>query len=209
MYASVRQFIKICTEELPIIGTVYEFGSYQVNGQRELADLRPLFKNVKFIGSDIRDGPGVDIIFDVQDIQLPNECADAVICCEVLEHIKNPQKAAQELHRILKIGGVAILSAPMHYHIHEEPNDYWRFTPFGMGHLLNIFQSKYVAVKGSDYDPYHIIGVGIKGNFDFSRLKSRENEWKHIVDEMAGYKLFRSVVRTKKGIERIILGGSR
>jgi SAM-dependent methyltransferase len=208
MYKSVKRFIKICTEELPISEPIYEFGSYRVEGQDELADLRPLFRGFEYVGSDIREGPGVDTILDVQNINLPDESVGIVICCEVFEHIKDPQKAIREIYRILKPGGIAIISAPMHYHIHEEPNDYWRFTPFGISYLLNMFQSRYINSKGPNYDPYHVIAVGIKGDFDFSKLVNRENEWKHIVDVTIGDKLFSFIVSTKKSIAKIFLGKS-
>jgi len=203
MIKSVKQFIKICSEELPISEPIYEFGSYRVEGQDELANFRPLFSGLEYIGSDIRVGPGVDTILDVQNINLPDESVGTVICCEVFEHIKDPQKAIREIYRILKPSGLAIISAPMHYHIHEEPNDFWRFTPFGINYLLNIFQSKYINFKGSSYDPYHVIGVGIKGDFDFSKLANRENEWKQIVDITLWDKLFSIIVLTKKYIWKI------
>jgi SAM-dependent methyltransferase len=205
MIKSVKQFIKICSEELPISEPIYEFGSYRVEGQNELANFRPLFSGIEYIGSDIRVGPGVDTILDVQNINLPDESVGTVICCEVFEHIKDPQKAIREIYRILKPSGLAIISAPMHYHIHEEPNDYWRFTPFGVKYLLSIFQSKYINSKGSNYNPYHVIGVGIKGDFDFSKLVNRENEWKHIIDVTLGIKLFSIVVSTKKYIWKLFL----
>lgn len=37
---------------------------------------------------------------------------DIVICCDVLEHVPNDQAAFQELHRILRPGGTAILTVP-------------------------------------------------------------------------------------------------
>lgn len=206
MHRSIKQFVKICSEELPINGPLYEFGSYRVEGQEELANLRPLFKGITYIGSDIRKGPGVDTILDVQAIDLPDESVGTVICCEVFEHITDPKKAIQEIFRILKPSGIAILSAPMHYHIHEEPHDYWRFTPYGMAYLMGVFPSTYIASKGSDYDPYHVMGVGIKGNYDFSPLVARERDWKKIVDVPLRTKIFGAIVSTKKFSENLIKG---
>jgi SAM-dependent methyltransferase len=206
MYRSVKQFIKICTEELPISEPIYEFGSYRVEGQDELADLRSLFRDRHYIGSDIRQGPGVDILLDVQKIDLPDESAGTVICCEVFEHITDPRAAIQEIYRILKPGGIAIISSPMHYHIHEEPHDYWRFTPYGMKFLLSPFPSKYVIPKGSTYDPYHVIGVGVKGDTDFSDLRKRENEWMHITDVSLSTRIFSGIVSAKKKVTKLLMG---
>lgn len=75
MRESIKEFVKICAETLPIIEPVYEFGSFQVPGQEGFADLRPFFKGKKYIGTDVRDGPGVDVLVDLHNINLP---ADSV-----------------------------------------------------------------------------------------------------------------------------------
>jgi hypothetical protein len=41
-----------------------------------------------------------------------------------------------ELYRVLKHGGIAYISAPMSWALHYEPYDYWRFTQYGLMHLL-------------------------------------------------------------------------
>jgi len=204
MYRSVKQFIKICTEELPLAEPVYEFGSYRVEGQNELANLRALFPNKQYIGSDIRPGPGVDMILDVQKIALPDESAGTVVCCEVFEHITDPQSAIREIYRILKPGGTAIISSPMHYHIHEEPHDYWRFTPYGMKFLLSPLSAHYVIAKGSPYDPYHVVGVGVKGDVDFTVLRKRETEWVHIRDVPISTRILAGIVSAKKRITGVL-----
>jgi len=70
----------------------------------------------------------------VQDIQktiLSSEFFDLIICSQTLEHVYEPVKAINEIFRILKKGGYAILDAPFTYPYHpaEGYNDYWRMTP--------------------------------------------------------------------------------
>lgn len=62
MRESIKQLVKICSEILPISEPIYEFGSLQVPGQENFADIRSLFQSKKYVGADIRDGLGVDII---------------------------------------------------------------------------------------------------------------------------------------------------
>ena len=47
-------------------------------------------------------------------LSLPfHDCSfDFILCTEVLEHLANPLKGAQEIHRVLKIGGRALISMP-------------------------------------------------------------------------------------------------
>jgi SAM-dependent methyltransferase len=52
-----------------------------------------------------------------------------------LEHICEPQVLFKEISRILAKDGYLILSVPFLYHLHEEPFDYYRYTPHGLKHL--------------------------------------------------------------------------
>jgi len=50
---------------------------------------------------------------DVTDIPAPNAHFDAVLCIHVLEHVENDRKALEEIHRVLKPGGWALLTVPL------------------------------------------------------------------------------------------------
>lgn len=54
----------------------------------------------------------LDIISDITTIPEPNESFDAILCSEVFEHIPDPNAAIKEFSRLLKKGGVLILTAP-------------------------------------------------------------------------------------------------
>jgi len=49
---------------------------------------------------------------NAQKLDLPNQSFDKVICSETLEHLPNPRKAMEEIHRILKSKGLTIISVP-------------------------------------------------------------------------------------------------
>ena len=53
-------------ETFDLAGPVLEVGSYKVKGQEEIGDLRPLFKGKNYLGIDMRPGPGVDQVADVE-----------------------------------------------------------------------------------------------------------------------------------------------
>ena len=48
------------------------------------------------------------------------------------EHLKHPQKSAQEVYRVLKKGGHILVTAPQINELHEEPNDFFRYTKYGL-----------------------------------------------------------------------------
>lgn len=70
------------------------------------------------------DTSGVDITCDIIDIPLEDGTMDAILCSEVLEHLKNPILAVKEFGRILKKGGVLLLTAPVCSLTHQAPHYY-------------------------------------------------------------------------------------
>ena len=63
-----------------------------------------------------------------------------LVCCfEVLEHTTNPQKAVNNIYSILDKGDFCLVSVPFNFHIHDEPNDFYRFTFYGLKMLFKNF----------------------------------------------------------------------
>lgn len=100
---------------------------------------KKMFKCSKFIIFDIENRTGEDnvILGDINEgINLPDNFADLVLMTEVLEHLKDPELALKEVYRILKKGGKLILTTPHVWPFHEEPNDFFRYTPYSLEFLL-------------------------------------------------------------------------
>ena len=161
MRPRVREFVGIVARTLPIYEPIYEFGSLIVGHSR--ADLRPIFPGKEYIGCDMRPGRGVDRILNLHDIDLPDETAGTVLCLDTLEHVEFCRKAVLEMHRILKPGGICVISSVMDYKIHNHPSDYWRFTPAAFESILEPFPEKYVGYQGEPKFPNIILGIGVKG----------------------------------------------
>lgn len=91
----------------------------------------------KYIGMDyLTDRSTPDVVGSATDIPLGNASFDTVVCTEVLEHVPDPLKAMQEMHRVLKPGGYLILTTPMYWPRHEVPYDYFRYPYDGLLHLI-------------------------------------------------------------------------
>lgn len=65
----------------------------------------------------------VDIFGTAYETGVADDSVDTVLCTVVMEHLERPQDALDEMYRILKPGGHVILSAPLFWHLHEEPRD--------------------------------------------------------------------------------------
>lgn len=89
---------------------------------------------------DIRRGPGVQVRGDAQALGLTSATFDVVLCTEVLEHLPEPQRAIDEIFRVLKPGGTLLLTTRFLFPIHDAPHDYFRFTKYGLRHLLRRFE---------------------------------------------------------------------
>jgi SAM-dependent methyltransferase len=144
----IREFVALVSGSLETPELIYEFGSYQVPGQEELADLRPLFPGFDYVGSDMREGRGVDRILNLHNLDLEDESVGTAVVVETLEHVGFPRRAFEEIHRVLKPGGLVLATAPLDFPIHDHPNDYWRFTPEGLKSLLAHFGTVCVGSLG-------------------------------------------------------------
>jgi SAM-dependent methyltransferase len=71
-----------------------------------------------------------DFVADITDTKMPSEEWDLIICSQTLEHVFHFQKAINEIFRMLKVEGCAILDCPFEYPYHGEDgfDDYWRMT---------------------------------------------------------------------------------
>ena len=180
MRASIREFVQIVAETLPVGEPVYEFGSLQVPGQEGFGDLRPLFAGREYMGCDMREGPGVDKVLDLHGIDLPDATAGTVLVLDTLEHVEFVRKAVEECKRILKPGGILVISSVMKFHIHDYPHDYWRFTPQAFRSLLKPFGYSMVYSAGKEIFPHTVVGVGFKEQaprIDPATFERRMAQW--------------------------------
>jgi len=76
-------------------------------------NLQEFLKNrTRYTSVDL-DSPRAKVKMDITDIRYPDNTFDAVICNHVLEHVPDDKKAMQELRRVLKPGGWAIIQVPL------------------------------------------------------------------------------------------------
>lgn len=90
----------------------------------------------------------LDYICDATDIPVESCSFDAVLCTEVLEHVPMPEKVIGEIARILKKGGILILTAPLGSGLHLEPHHYYGgFTPWYYRRVLESAGFEQIVVS--------------------------------------------------------------
>lgn len=95
------------------------------------------FKESYYIGVDLPQGNSfADIYANALCLPFKDNVFDVVIATQVLEHINEVEAFIKEIFRVLKEGGYLILTVPFIWGLHDEPNDYFLFTKYGLSHLL-------------------------------------------------------------------------
>lgn len=100
-----------------------------------------------------------DIVGDLCTYDFGDQRFDAVIMSEVLEHTHAPKKALQNVRSALREGGRLVVTVPFIFPIHNRPRDYYRFTRYGLEHLLSDFQSVQVHERNSWAEAVNVLLV--------------------------------------------------
>jgi ubiquinone/menaquinone biosynthesis C-methylase UbiE len=120
---------------------------------------RILLKNrIVFKELDIDKKRNPDYVGDIMNMNIfDDNTFDVIVCAEVLEHVKNPFVAVNEIMRVLKPGGVLIGSTPFIFPIHDEPNDYFRYTRYGILNLFNNFDLLNIVERNSYIESVYVV----------------------------------------------------
>ncbi len=105
-----------------------------------------------FIQSDINKKYGHKVV-NATRMDYQNKF-DIILCMNVLEHVFDFYKAIDSIHKSLVFGGVAIITIPVFYPLHDEPNDYWRFTEYSLRKLLKKFSQIKIKRYGIRQYPF-------------------------------------------------------
>jgi SAM-dependent methyltransferase len=110
-------------------------------------------KITSYIGLDYPmalDKARVEIVADALELPLADGSVDTTLATEVMEHLSDPDKFLSQIARVSRPSGILILSIPFMEPLHEEPRDYFRFTPYSLSLLMarHGFEVKQILPKG-------------------------------------------------------------
>jgi len=151
-------------ESFTLPDPILEIGSYQVEGQEDLINLRSLFPGRPYVGVDFRAGPGVDCVASVEDLPQKDASIGTVIAFSTLEHVQRFWVGFDEVHRVLRPDGVFLVCCPFNFHIHGFPNDYWRFTPQALELLLEQYPTRILGWHGAPRRPRNVWAAAFREN---------------------------------------------
>jgi len=122
----------------------------------------------------------IDVFADASNLPFRDGAFQTIVCTEVLEHLKTPQQALSEIARVAAPHAHLILSVPFTFRIHEQPYDFFRYTPFALCYLLEQsgFEVIELAPRGGTLSvwldiTFRAVGTPINGVLKAVRLRGR------------------------------------
>lgn len=116
--------------------SILELGSRNVTG----ANFRSQFSKARYVGFDFYAGENVDVVGDAHKMSSyfdQGEQFDLIFSSAVFEHLHMPWVAAQEIHKLLKVGGAVFVETHFSWRSHERPWNFFQFSDMGLRALFN------------------------------------------------------------------------
>ena len=114
-----------------------------------------------------------DVFYDGKVLPFESRSFDTVLSLQVFEHVPEPQLLLNEMARVVKKDGIVLVCVPFSFRLHEEPNDYFRYTPHG---LRSMFEAAGLEVEEirSQGDLWSVLGHKLNSYLAFrvARLDS-------------------------------------
>lgn len=141
-------------------GKIVDLGAMNVNGS-----YRELFPGADYVGVDLEEGPGVDVVLsDVYHLPFEDGSVDLILSGQMLEHCGQFWRVFSEIYRVLKPEGRAYLIAPSSGPVHRYPVDCYRFYPDSFAALAEWSGLRLVHSWTDERGPWRdIVGVFQKG----------------------------------------------
>lgn len=109
--------------------------------------------------------PGSDMHGSIYSLPFKNDSVDTIGLFMVLEHLAEPKAAVQECSRVLKPGGVLLITTPQYWHFHSWPSDYFRYTKEGLRYIANASGLEVIEMRsmgGPLLVLFHVIDVNLR-----------------------------------------------
>lgn len=125
---------------------VLEIGSRNVTGSLYGRS----FKHAHYTGFDIYNGENVDVIGDAHKLSsyFEKNSFDLVFSSAVFEHLYAPWIVANEINKVLKVGGFIFVETHFSFSLHEEPWNFFQFSHYGLAVLFSEAFGFEVVEKG-------------------------------------------------------------
>ena len=94
---------------------------------------------IRLINVDPSPDSTASIFCDGHDLPFRDHSVDAVVAQAVLEHVADPWRCVEEIHRVLKPNGIVYAETPFMQQVHLHGYDFTRFSHMGHRRLFRRF----------------------------------------------------------------------
>lgn len=126
--------------ELTAFGATLPSGAVVLDAGAGNQKYKPKFAHCNYEAADFekvdKEYARSSYVCDLRKVPVEDGRFDAIVFTMVMEHLPEPAAALREFYRILKPGGMLFYAAPFWYEEHEQPYDFYRYTQFGVRHLM-------------------------------------------------------------------------
>lgn len=146
---------KILRQWAPTVtGDVLSIGSAK-DRDGEGARYRDYFCSAQsYTTSEVAANPWCDLVLDVRKMtSIADERYHGLFASGVFEHVDDIWAAIRECYRVLRREGVLLMGVPFWQPIHRAPQDFWRFTEYGVRHLVQAFVVEDLVAIGAPTTP--------------------------------------------------------
>jgi uncharacterized protein YbaR (Trm112 family) len=141
--ANLAKFAGLLPREKPKLlvvgGSVLQEGTGGSPGANAAASTLFALPQIEFVETDVAFGPRTALICDGHDLPFAENSFDGVLIQSTLEHVLDPYRCVEEIHRVLKPGGAVYAETPFMQQVHMGRYDFTRFTHLGHRRLFRKF----------------------------------------------------------------------
>jgi len=101
------------------------------------------------VGDTAWDYSRLDTVGDLSALPFRSGVFDGALHIVTIEHLTDPARALSEIARTLAPGATLLIAAPQDWEVHQAPHDYFRYTRYGLAHLLGKAGFDAVEIRAS------------------------------------------------------------
>lgn len=180
MKSLIKKYPKLYEALIEILSPVFPIHRLHVRRQLRKLDENWLIVNVgsgntrlskNIVNVDVINYEAVDLIADIKALPFASSSVDCLINIAVLEHVRQPELAVKEFHRVLKNGGIAYIYVPFMMGYHASPHDFTRWTSSGLEILFEEFRIDYRISVGPTSSMLWVMQEWLASLFAFNSKK--------------------------------------
>ena len=157
---------------------ILEIGSREVTGK---STFRSDFTKAEYFGFDFYEGKNVDVIGDAHQLSkyFPNQQFDLIFSSACFEHFAMPWLVAEEISKLLRVGGHVFIETHFSFSYHEHPWNFFQFSDKGLSVLFNAHlgfetietgMSNPIVGRFSKFSSKYLINTPVKSLYCHSEI---------------------------------------